>query len=647
MPWNVRLCLIVAALCLAAASPAFSEDSAPVPAPEKIGQLIEQLGDRNFTVRERAQSDLARMGIAAFDQLFGAMRSSDLEVARRAQYLIRSVEIEWSRPEFSDEVNAYLNRYGRLSTENRRSRIGELARLGTIDALSALCRISRYEVSEVLSKEAALAAAIQFQDADDGEKEQIGAVIAKRVEESPRIGPGWLRVFRISLNSPEEALVQWKEQVGNEIDLFTTRPTLTSQQVVLDLVRWQVDQLRAQNRQEDALAAMQDVIRISVNFAENELIDLTTWFLDRNSPSVVEELAKFHARNAPPVEGALVGGVFGDSPTLLYLLAESFLVQDKVDEAQKLADDALAIRSDSYDSHYLTARGLVERGCIRWARNEFSHVTDNLEITDSMSLRARREFGEMEHDLGRSDKAAEVMWPWVEHAEKEFGPDSPFNPETNETIGGILSRAYLFRATHAENQGDVVEAKKHLKKAMDYYEDEPDVLIAAYRIDKKDETWQAEAKRRIDHSIEFYKPYIEKFEKQYQFFKENSRGEEILGAQAGQMSAYCNQYSWLVSNTYGDFDHALRSSHLSLELQPDNGAYLDTLAHCYAAKQQWAEAEKHQRQAVQHLPHSGQIRRAYELFAAKCVENKIEIEPIEFPQSPDVHFPSEAAAGAK
>lgn len=203
MPRNSRLGLLGAAVCLLivgpwSAVPAFGR-STPGAAPEKVRNLIVQMGDRNFTIRERAQTELARMGIAAFDQLFGAMRDPDLEIARRAQYLIRSVEIEWTRPEFSDEVNAYLNRYGRLNIENRRSRIGELARLHSFDALSALCRISRYDVSEVLSKEAALAAAIQFQNSPEDEKVRISEIISERVEESPRVGPNWLRVFQESL----------------------------------------------------------------------------------------------------------------------------------------------------------------------------------------------------------------------------------------------------------------------------------------------------------------------------------------------------------------------------------------------------------------------------------------------------------------
>ncbi|MFA8016528.1 hypothetical protein [Bremerella cremea] len=643
MPWNFRLGLLTVALGLSLFGPWATQEThaqaTNAPAPEKVRELIAQLGDRHFVVRERAQSELARMGITAFDQLFGAMRDPDLEIAGRAQYLIRSVEIEWTRPEFTDEVNSYLNRYGTLNVENRRSRIGELGRLHSLDALSALCRIARYDVSEVLSKEAALAASIQFQSTSDTEKKQISEIITERVGESPRVGPRWLKVFQLSLTNPQQAVAQWEKQVSDEIELFTTRPALTSQQVVLELVRWQVDQLRQQGKQEEALAAMQDVIRISVKFSESELLDLTTWFLDRKGPSVVGELAQFHAKNMAAADDVPIGGVFGRNASLLYLLAESELVQDNIELANKYADAALQLDPDSDDSHYLTAQSLADRGTFRWSRKEYRTLLDRLDVMDISSMLSRMQLAELENDLGDPQAAADVMWPWVEQAEKQFGPKNPIDADRDERASRFLARSYLFRATAAERKGDLAAAKKDIDKALKYYEDEADVLIAAYRIGQQDDMWKAKAKEHIDHTIEFYKPFVEKFQKQYEIFKQNSRGDDFMGTQGTQMAQYCNQYSWLVCNTYGDFDHAVEASQLSLEMDPGNGAYLDTLAHCFEAKKDWGSAVKYQRLAALKMPHSGMIRDKYLEFAKKCEENGIDYEPIELPPSPDTHFP--------
>jgi len=612
---------------------------------QRVTSLIEQLGDKNFTVRERAQSDLARMGIAAFDQLFGAMRDSDLEVARRAQYLIRSVEIKWAQPEYTDEVNAFLSRYGKLNVEKRRSRITELARLKTDESLSALCRIARYDVSEILSKEAALAAAIHFQKVEKDRFPKLQEIIEEKVAGGPRRGPAWLRLFGKFLENGPAPISDWEQQIQDEIELYTTRPELTSQSIVLDLVRFEVDQLRSADRGEDAIVAMQRIIPISAKFSENEITDLTTWFLDRNGFPVVKELAKFHEKLAetPEVEDAPIGGIFGETQNLLYLLAEAMLRQNNVEEATKYADAARNLVPDELDSHYFAANTLQERGAFRWARAEFEYVLSKLDIDNTLSGKVRRTYAEMEFDQGNPEQATKIIWPWVELVEKEFNAREPFDPESDEQKGSRLARAYLFRSQWHLQQNKEDEAKEDLAQALKYYKDEADVLIAAYKI-KGDPKWEAIAQSHIEKTLSFYKPYIEKFQKQYKFFKENSRGGE--GAMGGQMAIYCNQYSWLVGNTFGDIDHAIESSLLSLEIEPSYGAYLDTLAHCYVSKKEYKKAIEAQSLSVKMLPFSGQIRSKYSQFAKLCDENGIEYDPIEIPKSPDTHFPDYQREGS-
>jgi len=631
---------LLIALVAFAITPSFVSAADGETPKERVGRLIEQLGDTSFAGRERAQAELARLGVTAFDQLFTALRHDDLEVARRAQYLIRSVEIEWMLPEFSDEVNSYLNRYETLSVEDRRSRIGEISRVDSLDALSALCRIARYDVSDQLSKEAALAAAIQFQDAGEEKSSAIAEVISQRIDGSPRIGAEWLTIFRLSLNDPAKAIEQWDAEVTQEIELFVTRPDSTDKRIVLDLVRWEVDQLREQGKDAHALEVMGKVVEISTQFKEAQLIDLTTWLLDRKGPSVVEQLAQFHAQRAGTenAQDELVNGVFGDSPALLYLLAEAKLVQDKVEDAQKHADVALAMSPGSIDSHEQMATMLTYRGAFRWSRAELEFILSKLSIEQDLAMQIISAYAEMEHDLGNHAKAAEVCWPWVQRIEEKFGPHNFPDDLRGEFIRKKMARAYYFRATAKNQSNDLDGAKADLEKSLEYYPDEADSLILAYRL-SDDPKWQAKARSSIDNALKFLKKQSETFEKQYKFIKRNGRGNEFAGEEGREMRRVWNQYAWLVSNTYGDVDHAIRCSELSLELEPDQGAYLDTLAHCYAAKKEYGKALEIQKQAVRQLLHSGQIRDKYEFFARKCRENDIEYEPMELPDSPDSHFP--------
>jgi cytochrome c-type biogenesis protein CcmH/NrfG len=96
-----------------------------------------------------------------------------------------------------------------------------------------------------------------------------------------------------------------------------------------------------------------------------------------------------------------------------------------------------------------------------------------------------------------------------------------------------------------------------------------------------------------------------------------------------------NQLAWLVANTEGDFDEAVKMSLKSVELirarlaeelsthhrevainilSEALGGHLDTLAHCYAAKKDFDNAVKTQTEAARLIPHQQQIARKLELF---------------------------------
>lgn len=63
-----------------------------VPPNKQVSALIEQLGDDNFNVRERASRALVRIGEPALGALRQARSSEDLEVRRRAKLAIEEIE---------------------------------------------------------------------------------------------------------------------------------------------------------------------------------------------------------------------------------------------------------------------------------------------------------------------------------------------------------------------------------------------------------------------------------------------------------------------------------------------------------------------------------------------------------------------------
>jgi hypothetical protein len=88
--------LLSSTLCLAiliVAAPARAADAGPgkQTVAEEVQQLVKQLGDDSFRVREAAAKRLAEIGRPAVVALREALRSQDVEVRRRAQRVLESI----------------------------------------------------------------------------------------------------------------------------------------------------------------------------------------------------------------------------------------------------------------------------------------------------------------------------------------------------------------------------------------------------------------------------------------------------------------------------------------------------------------------------------------------------------------------------
>ena len=60
-----------------------------------------------------------------------------------------------------------------------------------------------------------------------------------------------------------------------------------------------------------------------------------------------------------------------------------------------------------------------------------------------------------------------------------------------------------------------------------------------------------------------------------------------------------NEYAWLIGNTEGDFDEAVKCSFKSIEISPEEGGLYDTLGHVYFGKGDWEKAVKYQAMAAE------------------------------------------------
>jgi tetratricopeptide (TPR) repeat protein len=594
----IRLSL-AAVMVAVLARPAFSQEQTNAPGGEvseaQVARLIEQLGDSDFTLREKAQAELAKLGLAAFDALSDAQRHDDIEIALRARFLVRSMQVKWHEEGDSADVVQLLRGYGELSELDRRSRIDALGKLPLREGMFALCRLARYEVSDELSKQAALCVMELEPIAEAAARSQAAGKMTAIVGTGKRSAAAWLRTYARTLVDAESTLAQWEAHAKAEHELLTQFPDRTSREIVRDLYRYVVSLLQQSNQPERAVA----VIRQSLSLMEGtpeQLVEIVEWLIHREVWNVVEEVAERFPQ------------AFAESPNLLYLRAEAFLKQKQTEKAEALAKQALEARADKLDDHRLAARELQKRGQFDWAEREYRAVISRATAGSDDELRARSALAEMFHDIGKELPAAEVLQGFVDVIDKDMAARD--RAAQFRDLASLRSRLSYFYALNHLEKGEIEKATERLDQGAQYDPNDADVLIALYRLPNQDEERRKGTLNLITKATESFREDINRLKVGF----EQELDEPSRARLAEVLANACNQLAWLVCNTAGDKDEALQCSQKSLELMPKYAAYLDTLGRCYFAKGDFENAIKYQTLALTQEPHSGQMQRQLAMF---------------------------------
>ena len=122
-----------------------------------------------------------------------------------------------------------------------------------------------------------------------------------------------------------------------------------------------------------------------------------------------------------------------------------------------------------------------------------------------------------------------------------------------------------------------------------------------FRVADADDAWMADTRKRIQ--------------------KLSKEIEEKIEENPNDSVAY-NQWAWLVANTEGDFQKAVRYSRRSLELDPGTASFLDTLGRCYYSAGNYEKAIESQREAVRLIPHMQVMQRQLKVFEKTLSEKK-------------------------
>jgi tetratricopeptide (TPR) repeat protein len=558
-----------------------------------IARWIEQLGSPEYAQREKASEELRRVGVAAFEALHAAQHHADVEIRKQAEYLLRAIRISWIQDDDSEEVKRLLRRYQQEDYGERLQQVGQLGRVAHGQAIPALCRLARFETSEVLSKRAALEILRYDLAAQQLDAEHVVQQIHQVVGGSQRKAVQWLQVYARYLQDPLATLADWQRLAGEEAEAVRLRPDKDRVAVLQDLLRWQIESLQKLGRDAEMLAVLRQLLPL-LGDSREELLQTVEWLLQQQAWALVDDLV-----------GAFPEP-FRQDAFLLYRRAEAALRQGRTDEARALVAQALALKADDEPFlHVELAVDLQNRGLFDWAEQEYRRTIETSPQGTHPPVEAAIRLGWMFHDLGRNHQAYEAFKQLVDLMTQDKAVVRRVQ-ELNHVPQQVQGHMHFSRALDLADQQKWDEHRIALEEALKYDQENADILIAMYRVPNADEAWQRKTHGRIERLREAYGQQVARAQRD---------AEAVPGSATNvALARALNQYAWLISNTFGDYEAALQSSHRSLELIPESAGYLDTLARCYYAVGDYAAAARHQRRAVELEPNTGQIRRQLELF---------------------------------
>jgi len=512
---QARLTLVAWAMLLTASGALLAQEGSE-PLDKKIDRLIHELGDEKYSVRQRAQEELAELGFEAYEALSAAKTDDDLEIAARAKYLLLLIEAQWSAEYEPEEVRRWLGYYQSHSREVRLEVLNVLPRLPGGIGIPTLCRLVRFEKSTYWSKQAAVAI-LDWEPIDQEARDGWAKTLRAHLGGSSRPAAHWLHTYLRFRDDPKTALSQWAKLVREEQAVLQSSP-------------------------------------------------------DQSSPRIVA--------------------------ALLYYLAIAQADQGDKESAENTAKQARQLSSSRSSSSLDTAVALQRRGRLRWAELEYRQVIDA--GATKPKVEAQSALSEMWHDQGNDLAAAKLLEEMltIDNREVEAAlKDTPLERTAEE----VRARMCYFFACHWADKGDRNKQQEYLDEAIKHDPAELDTLIARYRLP--------------DTTPEYHQKTIELVEQAAAALR------QMIGESPGEPTFY-NQFAWLVGNTEGDLDEALRYARKAVQLRPQSGALLDTLAHVYFAKGDLENAVKFQTKAVRFQPHSGLIVRKLDVFRKALEEKK-------------------------
>jgi tetratricopeptide (TPR) repeat protein len=640
----------------------------------RIGELIRRLSDSNYSTRISAQAELERIGVVALDQLHAASFHPDPQIASSARYIVQSNQFTWAWDTDPVAVRQILVNYATSPYSDKSAYIDQLQRLEHDQGFAALCRLVRYETQSGLAKRAALLL-LRGKPTIDPSIQSKRELLFNSLLGGQSQASQW--ILKYVSQGEQFDLAWWQKTLQDETALLEKRSGETNLELVADLNRWIVEQIAPlPSLRPQALVMARSLLHIGKSVKTLDSVaghdhtradEFAQWALKNNMPELIQEQ---HANLAFSVVSREFN--FG------YYLAESFLLQNRTDLAQRVADLSLKQIACNERGEIRTPSETEKRDPIRrtldseFSRSISSDLSRRAILADKLKERGHFEWAEAEYRSAiypnHNSQAKSLQSKPGSETEKPALKSDPKPEEASQLLAIDLtldSNLLVLRqlAEMVHSQGRFSEAANVLEPFVERFEKEPmfrrqlvdaerlsQGILTSYHLYRGDEAREAndidkakshywksieQDRENVDALIGLYKlelPELEQTKRRSKLkevvreIRNNIRdGEESLKHSISNEHAFyarvlsneCNTLAWLIANTEGSKEEALFLGRKACVLHPESAEYYDTLAHCYAALGKYQDAVQQQLHALEIKPHHPELRKALSRFEAK------------------------------
>ena len=281
---------------------------------------------------------------------------------------------------------------------------------------------------------------------------------------------------------------------------LSEHPQETTNQIVMELLRRNIDLLDRLGRGDEAADVMQQMV-LSERGDSASLTELIEWFVKRKAWKAIDETAARFAAS------------FELDAMLMYTLCEARLAQGNRELAEQTAERALKLSGDNPQEHAAVVDRLVERGLVEWADRELRQIIALGPTGSATDIRARRFLSDSLHDRRRDLEAAEVIRTLMDAADKDpvvMQRVRASRQQSDVTVNLLRSSMYYYLACDAQSHDDVPKQREFLDKALEQDRTNVDVLIALYRATDKEPEKRAQLTKLLKDVIDTCRAQIEK-----------------------------------------------------------------------------------------------------------------------------------------